>query len=390
MKIHPAAELFPIMSDDELFALAADIKSNGLLQPVTMLSDVLLDGRNRMRACALAGVTPTIKQFTGDSPVAFVIAANLRRRDLTASQKACIAVEIEPMFAEEAKARQQAAGGDRGNQYTGGKVAVVAILPLPAEIPVPQSALPTPVPPLSPTPTAGKARDLAAKTVGTSGRYVGEAKALKTAAPAAFEAVKAGTQTLSQATRKVKKAAAVAHLEAVETIEAKAVAGVYDVLVIDPPWPMQKIERDCRPNQVEFDYPTMEEPELAALALPAADNCHVWVWTTHRFLPMAFRLLDAWRLNYVCTFVWHKPGGFQPVGLPQFNCEFALYARRGSPAFVETKALPTCFNADRGGHSVKPAEFYAMVARVTAGRRLDMFGRRTIEGFDSWGKEVPR
>jgi N6-adenosine-specific RNA methylase IME4 len=188
----------------------------------------------------------------------------------------------------------------------------------------------------------------------------------------------------------VKKAAAVAHLEAVETIEAKAVAGVYDVLVIDPPWPMQKIERDCRPNQVEFDYPTMEESELGTLAIPAADNCHVWVWATHRFLPMAFRLLEAWRLKYVCTFVWHKPGGFQPVGLPQFNCEFALYARRGSPVFVDTKALPVCFDAGRGGHSVKPDEFYATVARVTAGRRLDMFGRRVIEGFDAWGKEAPR
>ena len=92
----------------ERVPLAADIKANGLLHPFTMLGDVLLDGRNRMRACALAGVSPTTKQFTGDSPVAFVIAANLRRRDLSASQKACIAVEIEPMFAEEARNRQEA------------------------------------------------------------------------------------------------------------------------------------------------------------------------------------------------------------------------------------------------------------------------------------------
>jgi N6-adenosine-specific RNA methylase IME4 len=392
MKIHPAADLLPMMPVDELQVLADSIRANGQLHPVTLLGDMVLDGRNRLAACRLAGVTPRTVQFTGDSPVAFVIAANAVRRQMTASQKACFAAEVEPLFAEEAKARQQKHGGTAPGKpaNTSGNSAL-SVPPASVSVPTPTASpvVVSPPPVTAPAKPAPQARDLAAATVGTSGRYVGEAKALKAAAPTVFAAVKAGTLTLSAATREMKRAAAVQHLQAVETIEARAVAGVYDVLVIDPPWPMQKIDRDCRPNQVEFDYPTMDEPALAALAIPTADNCHVWVWTTHRFLPMAFRLLTAWRLSYVCTFVWHKPGGFQPVGLPQFNCEFVLYARRGSPSFIETKALPTCFTADRAGHSVKPEEFYAMVRRVTAGRRLDMFGRRVIEGFESWGKEAP-
>jgi N6-adenosine-specific RNA methylase IME4 len=70
---------------------------------------------------------------------------------------------------------------------------------------------------------------------------------------------------------------------------------------------MEKIERDERPNQSEFDYPTMSEQELRAFTLPCAVNCHVWLWTTHKFLPLAFDLLKDWGLKYVCTFVWHKP-----------------------------------------------------------------------------------
>ena len=177
-------------------------------------------------------------------------------------------------------------------------------------------------------------------------------------------------------------------LDSVETKNIKTVKGVFDVVVIDPPWPITKIKRDCRPNQVELDYSIMGIPEIEALKIPCADNCHIWLWTTHKFLPNAFSCLVEWGLKYVCCFTWHKPGGFQPVGLPQYNSEFCLYARKGTPVFIETKAFPVCFNAGRGIHSEKPKEFYDIVRRVTAGRRLDMFNRREIKGFETYGDEA--
>ena len=176
--------------------------------------------------------------------------------------------------------------------------------------------------------------------------------------------------------------------EEIRSRKPQTIEGKYDVIVIDPPWPMEKIERDVRPNQHGFDYPTMSEDELEAVHLPAADDCHLFLWTTHKFLPMAFRLTECWQFRYVCLFVWHKPGGFQPIGLPQYNCEFIIYARKGSPKFIDTKAFNCCFQAPRGVHSEKPSLFYETVSRVTNGRRIDMFSRRDIKGFDVWGNQV--
>lgn len=361
MKTHPVANLFPMLADGELADLAADIKANGLRLPIVTWQGQIIDGRNRLAACKLAGVEPQTVDFTGADPVKYIVSTNLKRRHLSDGQRGALAVELEPWFAEPAKGRQLA-GLKQGTKR--------------------------PVPASGPERETGDARDQAAALAGTSGRTLSRCKTVKEADPDAFDQIKAGTLTPTAAIRNIRRKAVSANLDSTAAREAKPLNGRFDVLVVDPPWPIEKIERDERPNQTGLDYPTMTLEQITSLDLPAADDCHLWLWTTHRFLPAAFDILAAWRFKYVCAFVWHKPGGFQPYNLPQYNCEFALYARRGSPAFVTTKAFPVCFTAPRGKHSEKPPEFYDFVRRVTEGKRLDMFNRRPIEGFKGWGKEA--
>ena len=96
-KLHPACAMWPQMPDDELDAMAADIKARGLKYPIILIGDEILDGRNRALACERADIEPTTEAYVGDDPIGYTISVNLQRRHLTAGQRAMMAAEIANM-----------------------------------------------------------------------------------------------------------------------------------------------------------------------------------------------------------------------------------------------------------------------------------------------------
>jgi ParB-like chromosome segregation protein Spo0J len=82
----------PEAAQDDLEALAEDIKANGLLHPVVIDDDgVLIDGRMRLAACERAGVEPSFERINGHDAEAFIWGANAKRRQMTKGQIAMIA-----------------------------------------------------------------------------------------------------------------------------------------------------------------------------------------------------------------------------------------------------------------------------------------------------------
>jgi hypothetical protein len=94
--VHPVASWFPILADDELKSLAGDIAENGLIEPPVVSGRWLLDGRNRLRACEIAGVEPEFRVWEGDEAdiPAWIISKNVRRRHLGTGQRAMIAARL--------------------------------------------------------------------------------------------------------------------------------------------------------------------------------------------------------------------------------------------------------------------------------------------------------
>jgi hypothetical protein len=166
LKIHPAAELFPLIPREELPVLADDIKKYGLTSPIILWNSgsnekeegdfVLLDGRNRLDALEAAGI-PVLNRrsdfisliglasnslneapikyvyanwVTGIKeerevtpsvdPYAYVISANLHRRHLTAEQKRELIAKL--IKADPEKSDRQIAGIVKASPTTVGAV----------------------------------------------------------------------------------------------------------------------------------------------------------------------------------------------------------------------------------------------------------------------------
>lgn len=166
--------------------------------------------------------------------------------------------------------------------------------------------------------------------------------------------------------------------------------GTYQAIVIDPPWPMQKIERDIHPDQgVKLAYPTMQLDELAALPvkkLAAPSGCHLYLWTTHRFLPAALDLMAEWGFRYQCVMTWRKNVGMTPFSW-MYDTEHVLFGRIGNLP-LERNGLRLSFDAPTTGHSIKPDAFYERVREASPGPRLDMFPGIAHPGFEPWGLEA--
>lgn len=177
----------------------------------------------------------------------------------------------------------------------------------------------------------------------------------------------------------------------------------YRTIVADPPWPQKgggslsgrEGFLDATGPSRPLPYKAMSLDEIAALDIPAADDAHLYLWTTSGFLFDAARVLIEWGFTYSTTLVWTKaPIGAGLGGAYGIATEFVLYGRRGSlPALRKEGRNWWTWKRpydERGKpmHSAKPEEFYALVESVSPGPYLEMFARRPRLGWDQWGDEA--
>lgn len=167
----------------------------------------------------------------------------------------------------------------------------------------------------------------------------------------------------------------------------------YKTLYADPPWMEVGGGKICRGAQNH--YPLMKTEAICDLGLDLSDfieeNAHLYLWVTNNFFLDGMKVMKAWGFRYVTCITWIKPR----FGLGQYfrgNTEHCLFGVKGVLPYkvVDGKRQQgvTGFQADLGKHSEKPEEMRKMIEKVSYPAYLELFARKKVEGWDTWGNTV--
>lgn len=154
-------------------------------------------------------------------------------------------------------------------------------------------------------------------------------------------------------------------------------------ILCDYPWPNQSGEAFYNTESLK----RLREFPLSDLIDDS--GCHVWFWTTNRYLKESYEILEAAGLTVRSPLTWVKfrlgLGG--RYGLRNAT-EHLLFATKGKLE-LGNHSTPTWLNAPVGAHSEKPGASYELIEKISPGPRLELFARNHRPGWDDvWGDEV--
>lgn len=167
----------------------------------------------------------------------------------------------------------------------------------------------------------------------------------------------------------------------------------YQIIYADPPWDIKLISRAVRPQQLDMPYKTMSVNEIKRLPVRKIANdegCHLFLWTTQKFLPGSFDVAKSWGFEYHCLITWDKTYGFVPFSF-MWSTEYCLYCYL-KDKWMEPKTIgiKTLIREKPSKHSRKPIAMRKLILDYCGDLpRIELFAREKIEGWDTWGDEVP-
>jgi N6-adenosine-specific RNA methylase IME4 len=376
MRFHPAAEIFPLLQGAAFAELAADIRANGLLEPIVTYDGAILDGRNRWRACNDAEVAPRFEAYAGNDPLGFVISTNLKRRHLNSEQRAMAGARVATLPDGVRKDRQ---GGPIGTPTIDEAAALMSVsarsikrarVVLDEAVPALIAAVDNGQLAVSTAAQAAKLdakvqRDLAAKAKAGDGRAL--LKVLKQRKRDANE-----------------KALALAQFELPDR--------KFGVILADPEWKFETWSADGLLLSADNHYPVSGLEAIKARDVPsiAADDCVLFLWATVPMLPHALDVMAAWGFAYKSHCVWVKDKDGTGYWFRNRH-ELLLVGVKGDiPAPAAGTQWSSVLTVPRGRHSAKPEESLRLIEAYFPHLSKIELNRRgpAREGWAAWGSEV--
>lgn len=166
----------------------------------------------------------------------------------------------------------------------------------------------------------------------------------------------------------------------------------FKCILADPPWQFR--DRGSRINpEYSGQYKTMTLRAIqelrGVLDRLASDNCHLWLCTPNALLldGSALTIARYWGFVPKQILTWVK-NRFGMGHWMRNQTEQIVLCTKGRLA-PKNRNVPTFFKANVTRHSEKPMELYQHIECVSPGPYLDMFSRRAIDNWSSWGDQAP-
>jgi N6-adenosine-specific RNA methylase IME4 len=396
LRIHPAAELFPLEPPETVRKWADDMKVRGQKLACTYIRDeagpVLLDGRNRLDARELAGLRIDINDravfeqlSVNIDQIAYIVSLNINRRHLDESQRAMVAAKLATL---RQGARTDLSPIGEKSQAQAAELLNVGKRSVERAREVQQQGDPDLVRAVE----TGKVSVSAAADIASLSREEQREILAKLNRREIVDAAKQirAENLESRRAERIARIAAISNANAPLPQDRK-----FPVLLADPPWQFKVYDAESGlDSAADAHYPTMPVEEICALPVSelATDDAVLFLWTTAPHLMGEPRqVLDAWGFEYVTNVTWAK----DRHGLGYWvrnQHEHLLIARRGNfPAPRPDDRPPSIISAPRREHSRKPDEAYALIERMYPELpKIELFARGEARpGWRVWGNEAP-
>jgi N6-adenosine-specific RNA methylase IME4 len=377
--VHPSKQYVPMLGGDALDALTGDINNNGQKMPIIVVDGMVIDGRARLLACLKLGIEPRIEvwQLGADKDAyALVGSLDLHRRHLEEGQHVYLGwmlYQARPEWQGELERRRIEANQRRSQSMLARTHEGV-------------------------TPGGGESGRLCkdvAKLYGFSPRSSQRMRRLLDSPHrdavigqrryGLLDGVIAGKLALEAADREISVLEGIAKFQDAGPLPA----GLFGVVVMDPPW--------LYANATDIPYPTQPlgklKERIAELKTQLAEDATIWIWVPNIIVPFAHEIARELEVPAKSMMTWVKDSPGKGFWLRE-DSEQCLLCIKGHP----THTLPpptTTLHAPRPhgrGHSSKPDEFFRLVEATCADpRRLYMYaGETKIPGWECWSLRAPR
>ena len=359
--------LIPRLQESEYNALEESIIKEGCRDSIVLWNNIIIDGHNRFEICTKHAIfyNTVNREFENEEDVKqWMIINQFGRRNLSAFQRANLALQLKDSIAIKAKENCVIAGGDKGLHNCAN-------------------------PPI-------ETRKELASMAKVSHETIRRTEAInEKATPEQIEKLETGEASINSVFTEIKKVEK--KEKRIEEIEQQKediksgkidiTTGPFNVVVVDPPWNYGR-KYDPNGSRVANPYPEMTNEEIIDKKPDFADDSILWLWTTHKFIFDAHKILEEWGFTFKSVLIWDK----ESMGMGSWlrmQCEFCLLGVKGD-AKINSDSVRDIIREKRREHSRKPEAFFNMVGDVCLGKKIDFYSREKRDGWSQGGNDVDK